>query len=277
MPIQFTPSRARAAKAKGFTLIELLVVIAIIAILAAMLLPALSKAKVRAHAVMCMSNSRQLGLAWVLYADDNNGFLAPNVNGSSSRGGWVDGWLDWTANTPNTNIATLKNSLLGRYTSGPVGVYTCPADNFLAPIQRARGWKQRVRSRSMNGFLEGGAYNDPSGGSTWFNEYYRYNKMSDIIKPTPSELWVFVDEQPDSINDGWQITDVSNKDHWVDLPANYHDNACGFSFADQHAEIKKWKEPSTKVKVTFIQRNDFPTSGQYRDVNWLIEHSTSKR
>ena len=134
-----------------------------------------------------------------------------------------------------------------------------------------------MRSNSMNGFVEGGLYMDRSGGSTWYPTYRRYDKMSDIIQPTPTDLWVFDDEHPDSINDAWEITDVSSTAHFVDLPASYHCGAGGFCFADGHAEVHKWKESSTIVPVTFNQRNDFPTKGQLRDVKWMIEHSSAKR
>src|SRR2546426_1044648 len=100
----------------------------------------------------------------------------------------------------------------------------------------------RVRSNSMNGFVEGGLYHDPSGGSSWYQAYRRYEKMSDIVDPSPSKLWVFVDEHPDSINDGWMITNVTDPNNWTDLPASYHNGACGFCFADSHAEIHKWME-----------------------------------
>ena len=258
----------------GFTLIELLVVIAIIAILAGLLLPVLGKAKQKGQGIFCISSMKQLTLAWMMYADDFQGKLPPNANGTSARG-WVDGWLDFTVNNrDNTNTLFLTQSKLGPYSQRNIGIYKCPADNYTCKMFSQE--MPRARSVSMNGFIEGGQYKDPSGGATWYHAYYRYDKMSDIVNPPPTKLWVFVDEHPDSINDGWMITDVTNPNTWVDLPASYHNRACGFSFADGHAEIKKWVENSTIVPVKKIQFNGFSAPNS-RDTKWIIERSTAKR
>jgi len=260
----------------GFTLIELLVVIAIIAILAAMLLPALSRAKAKAQGILCMNNLKQTGLAVTMYADDNRGYFPPNQNGSSSRGGWVEGWLDWDPKPGNTNILYLLNAKIGPYTKN-LGIYKCPADKYLSRTQLARGWTARVRSIAMNGFIEGGAYKDPSGGSTWFPTYYRYDKFSDVVKPGPSEVWMMADEHPNSINDGWMITNV-DPNKWTDLPASYHGGAGGFNFVDGHSEIHAWKEASTKQPIVPVSGFDLNNSApNSRDIDWIIRHSTALR
>jgi prepilin-type processing-associated H-X9-DG protein len=187
---------------------------------------------------------------------------------------WAAGWEDFVPNnTDNTNTTFLLNTQFGQYTKNPA-LYKCPADVYSCTI--AGQSMPRVRSVSMNAFIEGGAFKNEHGpgDSHWFVGWYSYDKMSDIRLPPPAKLWVFADEHPDSINDCWFVTNVPDPDYWSDLPASYHNGACALSFADGHSELKKWLEPTTLVPVLQQQRTGFPAPGS-RDTRWLIERSSA--
>ncbi len=262
-------TRVWRAGPRGFTLIELLVVVAIIAILAAMLLPVLSKAKVRAQGIYCMNHLKQLTLAWILYADDHNGTLPPNnqwgVNAAGQKGyGWVDGMMDYNAsNRDNTNTVLLMKSVLGPYTKSPA-IYKCPADQSVV-----EGLGPRVRSVAMNSYVVGA-------GNEGFNkpDYYSYKKLSDIIRPPPVNLWVILDEREDSINDGF--FGMLNDNVVNDCPASYHGGAGGLTFADGHAEIHKWRDAATLKPVnrggTYSRGGSAPN-----DMGWLWERTTARK
>ena len=283
-------TKATDAGRPAFTLIELLVVIAIIAILAALLLPALAKAKQRAQAIQCMSNNKQKITAWVMYQGDNQEKFTPNANESEADTlsvnypSWVKGILSWSVgNTDNTNLNLLvydPTSLLGPYCAKAPGVYKCPADNYTCSINGQA--LPRVRSSSMNAYVDGWSPSYLSGWNASLAQIWHvYAKSSDVLVPGPSSLWVFVDEHPDSINDGWlvtmaEITQFQPTADWEDMPASYHNGACGFAFADGHAAIHKWLSGATVVPVTKVSRNGvFPVGSNPVDNLWMIQHSSA--
>ena len=264
----------------GFTLIELLVVIAIIAILAAMLLPVLGQAKLKAQGIYCMNNLRQLQVAVIMYTDDNQQKLPDNPGTfyppPSGPLNWVYGKMTWDStmgvNPENTNTAWLTSGELGPYVAKNPGVFKCPADIYPG----AKG--PRVRSYSMNGFV-----GDVANVANWINgqathNWRRFLKTGDVAPMGTSRLWVLLDECPDSINDGLfsvrMQPDASAK--WTDVPASTHNGAGGFSFADGHAEIKKWMDGNTLAPVRHKVGMGCPDNEQYSpdDIAWLQQRTS---
>jgi prepilin-type N-terminal cleavage/methylation domain-containing protein len=292
MKDQRSRPRPAAARPSAFTLIELLVVIAIIAILAAMLLPVLSRAKLRAQQTGCLSNQKQMIYAWVLYSGDYNDKLVINANNVAQAGGvvgWVDDIMAWDfpPNAPvpqNYDTSFLINALLAPYCSKAVAIYHCPGDVYDA----AKG--PRVRSMSMNGQMGGAVVATFSGQANVVNQYgagqnWRiFSKQTDITVPGPVDAWVFIDEHPDSINDGLFRVNLQGvaADYtggtyqWNDYPANNHGGAGVLAFADGHAAAHKWTDPALVPNpVKHIKNNTLMATAPYNDIIWLRQGTSS--
>lgn len=294
----FVKSRSSSRLRRGFTLIELLVVIAIIAILAAMLLPALAKSKAKAQGISCMNNGHQIILAWTMWSNDNNDYLVTCQDGiypPDLRPNWISGTLDWNGGNPSNydfhqDIASPAptKSPLWPYTGKAPGVYRCVADKSSVTLTspwngNPAGTKvPRVRTLSMSQifsrgeWLNGTVETDPS-----LVNWRVYGKMSQIA--IPPKTFVFVDENPGSLNDaafGWAATGNQPADGQasakiIDIPGTWHNGACGFSFSDGHSEIHKWKGSyllSQSNADGTKQPLNQPAGDSWRDAHWIAEY-----
>jgi prepilin-type N-terminal cleavage/methylation domain-containing protein len=285
---------------RAFTLIELLVVIAIIAILAAMLMPVLSRAKQRAQGASCLNNGKQLMLAMHLYTSDNNDFYPPNPDDGNDEPGynWCGGGAGiGQSDEFNPDILLDPNrSLLINYLGHNAAVFRCPADlrqglyqgtnssliGQMVPAARTFSMSQAVGTIDP-GFAatyssHSGVPNQPVTGpwltGVWHqnlhnNPWRTFGKMSDAGPPSPANLWVFVDEDASGLNDAAFAMEMGSP-VWQDLPGTYHNMGCGFAFADGHSETHRWQYHSEKVKGVIVDPPD------EADWNWMAAHTSAR-
>jgi prepilin-type N-terminal cleavage/methylation domain-containing protein/prepilin-type processing-associated H-X9-DG protein len=266
------PHETNRSRRGGFTLLELLVVMAIIGILAGLLLPALAASKAQARSLFCQNNTQQLVSGWLMYADDHAQRLAYNLGGAAARtnSNWAAGVLNWELSTDNTNFADLTEAALGAYVAEVSAIYRCPSDSVLSALQHSAGWGNRTRSYSMNASVGDAGEISSSGVNTNNPGYVQFFKLTSI--PAPARIFVFLDEHPDSISDGYFVN-RSYYPEWIRLPASWHNGGSAFSFADGHTETYLWKCASTKPpSLPDAAGLPIDVTDDPRDFNWIIAH-----
>jgi prepilin-type N-terminal cleavage/methylation domain-containing protein/prepilin-type processing-associated H-X9-DG protein len=290
------------AKSRAFTLIELLVVIAIIAILAAMLLPVLGKAKMKAHQISCVNNGKQMMVAVHLYCLDTRELYPPNEDDSGAPAGhsWVAGNAGAPSGAQQFDPDLIRDplrSLLAPYVGSSIGIFKCPADkrsglyngtspaNFGKRVDAARTFSMnQAVGTSCPGFTAGGGHSgaptapvngpwlDNSHGHRADKPFKTFGKSTSYGPASPSKIWVFLDEDQVSLNDGGFGFGMVTPE-WIDFPGMYHNKGCGFAFADGHSEVHRWKSATTAVPTPISRRSTTTTD---IDWNWMKEHTSIK-
>ncbi|HEY5914813.1 MAG TPA: H-X9-DG-CTERM domain-containing protein, partial [Verrucomicrobiae bacterium] len=279
--VSFASAGLRPGSYTGFTLIELAVVLVLVSLIALVLTPALARTRPVNNATQCLNNYRQLGMAWRMYGEDNNGRLAYNHDGGNvgkapGSENWAGGWMDFSSSSDNTNTALLINherypysAFFGSYLAS-YRPFKCPADKLTVNIAGQR--LPRVRSVSMNSRVG-------EGGRSWTtpSAYRLYPNLRGVFPPAPAQLFVLLDEHEASINDSVFFVDPDTQWRLIDFPASYHNGGAGFAFADGHSEIHRWHDGRTMPVLSPGQL--LPLNGPMPgsvDIQWLQQHVAAR-
>ena len=268
---------------QAFTRIEFLALTITVFLLISVAVPSAANGRTRTKSTLCLSNLRHLVFAWQLYTHDNADILPGNYHGGDASGGgagssplnnpWALGWLDWSTRRDNTNMNLLRDIRYARmadYILTPRNVHKCPSDTFHTSQQRTSGIN-RVRSVAMNGTL--GNPNPTAG--PWDPLYRSARTIAEISRPSPEETTVIFDEHPDSINDPLFYPPLRTQ--WIDLPANYHNGAGSFSFADGHVELHPWRNPALRNHRVRFSFSFPPVAPGDPDLTWMSYTSQRSR
>ena len=263
----------------GYTVVDPFFVLVTIGAFAALFLPILTRAKGRSEAALCANNHRDLITAWAGYAAENevlcNNFPIPDIQATILRGtftNWANNIMTWGVSSlfdrSVTNVDWARRSTLAPFASDPVRMCKCPADRILSSAQRQRGWKMRLRSAAMNAFLGRADNTSSTSDRSWaesgaFRQFLKINHI-----PDPAKTWVFLDEQADSVNDGF-FSVPYNATAWGDGPGALHDGSATFSFADGHVELRKWRSSTSRIPVFTLGLSTKPFDSLGRqDFEW---------
>jgi len=273
-------TRSRQPVSPAFTLIELLVVMAVIAILAALLLPVLSRSRIKAEGIACSSNIKQLSLALSLYADDNEDFLVNNYGKPqtlATRNTWANNVESWTNSDDNTNLIYVTDTLFSPYDNRSALIYKCPADRSSSWYAGTK-FVPELRSYAMNSYVGTPEANTVLPWELDTSDYRVYRKSADVVRNAPANLFVFMDVNPASICTPSFGVDMS-AETFIHYPSSLHQGLGVVSFADSHVESHNWRDPRTRIGIAPGQEHipHYDPSLGNQDLLWITQHTTSPR
>ncbi len=247
-----------------------LAVLATAALLALVATAMASTHRVTPEVILCQENLRRLSKGWHAHGTDNT-LLARNPHGPEATipnpltpDSWALGWLDWTTTPDNTNLSRIQVPAFVPYVGTDTGIFRCPSDRYITPVQRSSGWQYRVRTYAMNSLVHSTI------AEIFASGYARFRTLSDFS--SPQTTFVFTEEHPDSMSDPNFLADPASR-NFYDLPASFHDGAATFAFADGHVETRRWQNSRIRQPVRFSTFNPVTTTPRDLDPSfgWVNE------